>query len=243
MVEKSSARPRSFTVDDAGRVRSSVRVSTGTVQDPPPFVASVQETEVDEKAEDSKSTPSGSFSSGQSDDMSVSDEPVTTMADVLSEISRDESGGDVRELRDVAQDAAKEVNLLTAEEPPPLLKRNNTLKWSGSRKAPALIREFTRRQKQQQNVNQEVEATLSSSNRIMVRCLNCVAQRHKQSAYSFFFLFFFFIFLECLKNEWNYFVNWIPDAHRMHFLSNVSPTVKTTNCFNFPTFILFKYRY
>nr|XP_026692509.1 ras and Rab interactor 2-like isoform X2 [Ciona intestinalis] len=39
-------------------------------------------------------------------------------------------------------------------EPPPLepslLKRNKTLKWSGTRKAPALIREFTRRQKRKQ---------------------------------------------------------------------------------------------
>lgn len=118
-----------------------------------------------------------SFSSAHSDEGNVSDDvAVTTMADVINEFSTNkqqpENEVDVTENGDdgflkVKNDTGTECSSL---------KRNKTLKWSGSRRAPALIREFTRRQKTRHltvdsenlgSPNKEVESVLLS-NTIMV---------------------------------------------------------------------------
>nr|CAB3265587.1 ras and Rab interactor 2-like [Phallusia mammillata] len=148
----------------------------------PSPVLSPKQDHKDEKVlqtiEDLKNVDSGSsFSSTQSDEGNISDDTVTTMADVINEVSTTEQliqNNDGQ--TDAPETESNESGLLNVDSDitnaPSSLKRNKTLKWSGSRRAPALIREFTRRQKSRHlnpdsgnlgSPNKEVESVLLSN--------------------------------------------------------------------------------
>ncbi|CAK8692699.1 uncharacterized protein LOC143461889 isoform X1 [Clavelina lepadiformis] len=119
---------------------------------------------------------SGSFGSAESVASlssigSQSHEPqVRTMADVITEMSYEES--------EPVSDEASTASTDKFEENEHLLTRNKTLRWTGNRKAPNLIREFTRKQKRLQrglafddalSPNQEVESITSAVKERLVK--------------------------------------------------------------------------
>ncbi|XP_077969725.1 uncharacterized protein LOC144424365 [Styela clava] len=105
-----------------------------------------QSTESTENKENKKYLRSGVSSTSLASDVSEEavEEDSKTMMEVMQEIEGDDSSKE-EDKENITQQADETQENL--EEDEPLLKRNKTLKWSGSRAAPALLREFTRKSK------------------------------------------------------------------------------------------------
>uniref|UniRef100_H2Z296 Uncharacterized protein n=1 Tax=Ciona savignyi TaxID=51511 RepID=H2Z296_CIOSA len=110
---------------------------------------------IPENEDDQTNSTADSLLQLKQTDRTPSYESVGSLASINSEDSGQACAVTMADVMTEVETTTPDPQPTMLETPPPiepsLLKRNKTLKWSGNRKAPALIREFTRRQKRKEN--------------------------------------------------------------------------------------------